>query len=322
MEPSELRPGSFHGLLKRRFFNADAEALLLERLGKKELEWVMGTTKAEPDYLSAVGEKLDQWLVDELVQPCGSCESRRRPNESGFDDETRRQRMRYDQFTQMRNSFGMGLVLGAGLYREAEAANERESADGPYFIHIPIESALGLLKEERVGNYLLGMSRVKGFAGLVEGLIWEYWRSNPLGFHLAPIAHGHGFFGYGLPPISEERLVSAKRCMMLAGMISSGLPIPEEEDEATSADEPEGLLSVEEEGLSAEDVPGVDLYKLSDEALEPLIDQVHLRESIQEELRYRLRSNRLGRMLAHLKRTSKDEHEDNEHEDNGASGDE
>jgi hypothetical protein len=61
---------------------------------------------------------------------------------------------------------------------------------------------------------------------------------------------------------------------------------------------------------------------LSDEALENLLGQVHLRESIQEELRYRLRSNRLGRMLAHLERTSKDEHEDNEHDNNGAAGDE
>ena len=317
MEPSELRPGSFWHLLKRRFFNKDAEGLLLERLGEREVEWVMGTTKAEPDYLSAVGDKLDQWLVDELVQPCGSCDFRRRTNESGSDDETRRQCMRFDQFTQMRNSFGMGLVLGAGLYREVEGANERESGDGPYFIHTPIESALGLLKEERVGNYLLEMSLVKGFARLVEDLIWEYWRSNPLGFHLAPIAHGHGFFRYGLPPISEENLVSAKRCMMLAGLISSGLQIPEGGDESDSAEMSEEALTVDELCEPVSGIADVDLYSLSDEALEPLLDKVHLREPIQEELRYRLRSNRLGRMLAHLERTSKDEHEDN-----GATGDE
>ena len=47
------------------------------------------------------------------------------------------------------------------------------------------------------------------------------------------------------------------------------------------------------------------------------MDQVHLREFIHQELRYRLRSDRLGRMLTYLERASKDEHEDN-----GAAGDE
>jgi hypothetical protein len=47
------------------------------------------------------------------------------------------------------------------------------------------------------------------------------------------------------------------------------------------------------------------------------MDQVHLRESIHEELMYRLRSNLRGRMLTYLERASKDEHEDN-----GAAGDE
>ena len=99
--------------------------------------------------------------------------------------------------------------------------------------------------------------------------------------------------------------------MLLAGLISSGFSLPGEESTTKAA----GLHG---EPVASPDGNGaMELYHRSDEELEALLGEVHLRESIQEELRFRLRSSLLSRMLAHLERTSKDEHDDN-----GAAGDE
>jgi hypothetical protein len=99
--------------------------------------------------------------------------------------------------------------------------------------------------------------------------------------------------------------------MLLAGLISSGFSLPGEEVTTKAA----GLHG---EPVASPDGSGaMELYHRSDEELEALLGEVHLRESIQEELRFRLRSSLLSRMLAHLERTSKDEHDDN-----GTAGDE
>jgi hypothetical protein len=316
MEAPELRPGSFWYLLKRRFFNKDAESLLLERLGVRGVEWAMSVNEARPGWLGNASEALDQWLVDDLVLPGRKCSYPSLEEESDSDDELKRQLLRTQQFTRMKNSFGMGLVLGAGLYREMEAIREPTMME-PFFLEVQLEDAVGLLEREDVSEPLMRMSLVNGFAKLIEELITDYWRCNPLSYHLAPIARGHGFFKYGYPPMSEERMLSAKRCMLLAGLIASGLRVPEPQDEEALAEEDQER-TCEEAQCSASDAPvALELHKLSDEALESLMDQVHLREFIHQELRYRLRSDRLGRMLAYLERASKDEHEDN-----GAAGDE
>ena len=316
MGAPELRPGSFWHLLKRRFFNKDAESLLLERLGDRGVEWAMSVNEARPGWLENVSGALDQWLVDDLVLPGGKRSYSSLEEASNSGGELERHMRRTHQFTGMKNSFGMGLVLGAGLYREMEAIREPTMME-PFFLQVQIEEAVGLLEREDFSESLMRMSLVSGFAKLVEELITNYWRSNPLSYHLAPIARSHGFFKYGYPPMSEERLISAKRCMLLAGLIASGLQITELEEEEGSREEEQGPLCEEGQSSAAGGSVGVDLHKLSDEALESLMDQVHLRESIHEELMYRLRSNRLGRMLTYLERASKDEHEDN-----GAAGDE
>jgi hypothetical protein len=53
----------------------------------------------------------------------------------------------------------------------------------------------------------------------------------------------------------------------------------------------------------------LDLFHRTDEELEPLLREESMREEVTEELEFRLRNNRLSRMLAHLRRISSGEGE-------------
>ena len=306
MWPRKMRDAAYHlEQLERRLFNRDSEELLLERLGEREMEWVMKTGATQPDWLNPFRDELDQWLTQDLVLPSGPFANK--PQIAPYsedEDENRRHWRRCDQSYHMRNSFGMGVFVGAGIFSLLELAYEQEHGQQAYVLEINVKSALELLKESPFSPRVIdGPSRP--WPKRMQELLGDVWTRTPLNVVLAPIPRGYGFFRSNSPPLTPQKLDSAKRCMMLAGLISSGLELPPEE----------------ERDVQPERSGDVDLFNLSDEALEDLLGQAHLRESIQEELRYRLRTSRLGRMLAHLERTSKDEHEDDEHEDNGAAGD-
>lgn len=302
MWPKEMRDAAYHlKHLERRLFNRDSEELLLERLGEREIEWVMKIGATQPDWLKPLRDDLDQWLTRDLVLPNGSFVNKPRiAPYSEDEDEDRRHWRRWDQSCHMRNSFGMGVFVGAGLFNLVELAYEQEHGQQAYAHEVSVEFALELLKGSLFSPRLIDRSS-KPWPEIMQELLNDVWMRTPISAVLAPIPGRHGFFRPGSPPLTPDKLDSAKHCLMLAGLISSGLELPPEK----------------ERGVQLERSGDVDLFNLSDEALENLLGQVHLRESIQEELRYRLRSNRLGRMLAHLERTSKDEHEDN-----GATGDE
>lgn len=303
MGPREMGDAAYHlKQLERRLFNRDSEELLLERLGEREMEWVMKTGVTQPDWLKPFRSILDQWLTRDLVLPSGSfvTNKARRVSLSKDLDENLRLLRRWDQSFHMRNSFGMGVFVGAGLFNLVELGHEQEYAQQGYAPELSVESALELLEESLFSPNLIDSSSMP-WPERMQKLLTDVWTRTPLSVVLAPIPKRHGFFKSESPPMTPEKLDSAKRCLMLAGLISSGLELPPER----------------EEGVQLERSGDVDLINLSDDELEALLGQVHLRESIQEELRYRLRSNRLGRMLAHLERTSKDEHEDN-----GATGNE
>ena len=51
------------------------------------------------------------------------------------------------------------------------------------------------------------------------------------------------------------------------------------------------------------------LFHRTDEELEPLLGDDSMRDQVAEELEFRLRNNRLNRMLAHLRRISRGESE-------------
>ena len=51
------------------------------------------------------------------------------------------------------------------------------------------------------------------------------------------------------------------------------------------------------------------LFHRTDEELEPLLGDDSMRDQVAEELEFRLRNNRLNRMLAHLRRISRGEGE-------------
>jgi len=311
MEAPRLNPGSFWMLLKTRFFNKDSESLLLERLGDHGVEWVMNVNEARPAWLERATGVLDQWLETDLVLPGGGVFLA-----SEYTSERKRRVARTYQFARMRNSFGMGLALGAGIYRELMARREPTLMEA-FFVDVGLKDALELLEQVSVRDSLLSASSNYNFALRAEELVSSFWRSSPLSYYLAPIAKDHGFFNYGYPVMSRDMLFSAQRCMLLAGLIASGLQVPDRREWEASAG---GLQETADVGVresSSELCLEIDLHKLSDEELESLMDQVHLRESIREELTYRLRTDRLSRMLAHLERASKDEHEDT-----GAAGDE
>ena len=312
MWPRKMRNAAYHlEQLERRLFNRDSEELLLERLGEREMEWVMKTGMTQPDWLRPLRDDLDQWLTLDLVLPSGSFANKPQIAPYSEDEgENRRHWRRCDQSYHMRNSFGMGVFVGAGLFNLLELAYEQEHGQQAYALEISVKSALELLKESPFSPRLLkgslcssrfmdGPSRP--WPKRVQELLSDVWMRTPLSVVLAPIPKRYGFFRSESPPLTPQKLDSAKHCMMLAGLISSGLELPPEE----------------ERDVQPERSGDVDLFNLSDEALEDLLGQAHLRESIQEELRFRLRSSRLSRMLAHLERTSKDEHDDN-----GATGDE
>ncbi|MDE0892457.1 MAG: hypothetical protein OSB14_09765 [Planctomycetota bacterium] len=311
MDPSEMRDASYHlKQLERRLFNLDSEGLLFERLDERGIEWAMKTGgggwamktgETQPDGLKPLRNDLDRWLTRDFVLPDGSFAPKfRRGRYREGENEAWRYWRRWDQICQMRNSFGMGVFVGAGLFSLVEHAHEQEHGQQAYALEVSVESALELLPGSSFSPDLIESSS-ELWPKRMQDLLSDVWTRTSIGLVLSPIPRMHGFFGAESASLTPPRLNSAKRCLMLAGLISSGLELPPEQ----------------EEDVQLERSGDVNLINLSDEALENLLGQAHLRESIQEELRYRLRNNRLGRMLAHLERTSKDEHEDN-----GAAGDE
>ncbi len=127
---------------------------------------------------------------------------------------------------------------------------------------------------------------------------------------LRPIVQRHGFLRTPDLVLSGFRLRCAKRSMFLAGLMAAGLEpgsLLREQSEASPAQE--GLSDPMERRPRSHSEGQKDLFHRTDEELEPLLREESMRDEVTEELEFRLRNNRLSRMLAHLRRISRGEGE-------------
>ena len=301
--------------LECRLFNRDSEGLLADRLGEREKAWVHESATQPPAWLMQVTGVLNDWIIPELISPEGPCEDSEGFRGHHWTEEEKMRMRRIDEEFQIRNSFGVGLFVGAILQRmliQAGEATDESKVFGPNFSLL--DAAFALQTSSLSPSDLTDA----GAKSWVETLhAWLFLARNRLSFNevFSPIIRRGERSERGHKRLSYRHLRRARRSMLLAGLISSGFSLPDEGSVTKDAElHEEPVARLDEDGA-------MELYHRSDEELEALLGEMHLRESIQEELRFRLRSSRLSRMLAHLERSSQGEDKD-EDEDNGASGNE
>ncbi len=296
-----------------RLFNQDSEGLLIERLGPPERAWAHEAASKPCEWIRGVTGVLNSWIIPELVFPGGPLEENESLRGHEWSEEERQQMRLIDDKTQLLNSYGVGVFIGATLRRmliiNGEAVRE-VAIFGPDFSLL--DAVFALDKSALSPSDLTYDSGSPWFRNLQRWMILARPR---LGLEevFRSIVNPEEREGGVLKRLTYRQLRRARRSMLLAGLISSGFSLPNEDFMSVSVEAHDDV-----EDKLAED-GAIELYNLSDEELEALLGEMHLRESIQEELRFRLRSSRLSRMLAHLERTSQGEDED---EDNGASGNE
>jgi hypothetical protein len=297
--------------LEIRLFNRDSESLMIERLGSLERRWAHAGATRPCDYIAAVAGVLDSWLIPDLVLPDGPLEKHESVRVHEWTEEERQRMRLMDDKKQLLNSFGLGVFLGASLHRALVFFGEAGKDSQIFGCDFSLLDAVYALEKAPLTPADLTCDDIDPWFRKLQR--WMILARPRLGLDdvFASIVSPAGAAEGGLKRLSYRELRRARRSMLLAGLISSGFSLPNQE----LCDSSSELLDEVEPDDVEECV--IDLFNLSDQELEAMLGEMHLRESIKEELRFRLRSSRLSRMLAHLERASKDEHEDN-----GAAGDE
>jgi hypothetical protein len=304
MEEERMRDaGWLVDKLEQRLFNRDAEGMLLERLGKEEVRWAAKSALRPPEMVKAALETMDCWLDDDLVLPTGPCIPPFSPDEApeGFGLGDFRRFARKTQALQLFNSFGVGVFVGV-LYTVIGEAGCEEGVNA----EISLAPVLGLLGTSLFGPEDLEDSGDSPWATRLERHVSQLKRRLPLNHVLRPIADRHGFLRGRSALLPSRRLRYAQRSMFLAGLVAAGL----EPKELLKARGPRPGSFGKRHELQKETGEGAskgpsDLFFLTDEELERTLREGPIRRDLREELEFRLRNNRLSRMLAHLRRISR-----------------
>jgi len=291
--------------LEVRLFNRDAEGMLVERLGDEEVRWAANAVLRPFALVKDALEGVDCWLDEELVLPTGPCIPPFSPDDvpDNIEVEDLRKFARQTQSIQLRNSFGVGVFAGV-IYAEFGAAAEREGVQ----FEMGLKPALGLIASSLLSPEDLNDCGDPPWAVRLERQLSQLRCRVPLMGALRPIVQRHGFLKHPTALLPSRRLRYAQRSMFLAGLIASGL-----EAGALLHERAPGPLRRKrlDERLKKDTQEGserlLDLFHKTDEELEPLLGEASLRDQVAEELEFRLRNNRLSRMLAHLRRISRGE---------------
>lgn len=308
MEEERMRDAAWYlEHLERRLLNRDAEEMLVDRLGVDELRWAVDAVRRKPPIVKEAIETVDHWTDQELVLPTGPFLPSLPPEDSseGFSVEDLKRCARQTQAIQLRNSFGMGVFVGV-LYAVIGESGSKESAE----FEVSLSHVLELFASSPLSPEDLEDSGSRPWAVCLERHIAQLRGRIPIMQALRPIVKRHGFLRTPDLVLSGFRLRCAKRSMFLAGLIAAGL-----RPGVLLQAEPETSTDQESSPPRAEMCPkshsetSMDLFHRTDEELEPLLREETMRDEVTEELEFRLRNNRLSRMLAHLRRISRGEGE-------------
>ena len=190
--------------LEQRIFNLDAEGMLIERLGKRELEWAVKAVRRPPRAIRDVLEYVDSWLDEEHTMPTGPCVPPFDPQEApaGFSFEDLKAYARMTQVLQLFNSFGVGVFVGGVHLLLAEAAQaEGEERE------VSLTSVLELFGTTALGPDDFVDSGELSWSRRMEAHIRAVRRRTRLGDALWPIGEGHGFLKR--PAVSSRRRLRA-----------------------------------------------------------------------------------------------------------------
>lgn len=289
--------------LERRLFNPDAEGMLVDRLGADEVRWAVETVRRKTPIVGAAFESVDRWTDQELVLPTGPCLPSLPPEDSSeeLSAEDLKRCVRMTQVVQLRNSFGIGVFVGV-IY----AVITESGSDDPLDSEISLQRVLELFASSPLTPDDLEDSGERPWTVCLQRHIRQLRGRIPIMRTLRPIVERHGFMQTPEVVFSGWRLRYAKRSMFLAGLMASGLEpgsLLKAGSEAPAARE--GRVHRPQRGPDA----ALDLFHRTDEELEPLLGDESMRDQVAEELEFRLRNNRLSRMLAHLRRISRGEGE-------------
>ncbi len=296
--------------LEVRLFNRDAEGMLVERLGADEVRWAVESVINPSSIVSAAFDSIDRWTEKDLVLPTGPDLSDVPPEGSSeeFSVEDLKRCARLSQAIMLRNSFGLGLFKGMFYAVTCEVGSGGYRFD----FEISLSFVLELLSSSTLSPDHLTISGTKPWTVCMERHISQLVRSGrvPIMDALRPIVQRHGFLRSPNAVLSKRRLRNAKRSMFLAGLMAAGVKpgsLLQENSEAPPAQE--GPSAPSERGPRGHMEGQKALFHRTDEELEPLLGDDSMRDQVAEELEFRLRNNRLSRMLAHLKRISRGEGE-------------
>ena len=326
-EERRVDAGWYMDRLEQRLFNRDAEGMLAERLGEEEVYWAADASLCPSAPVRAAFPAMDCWLGNENTLPSGPCMPSFPPHEApaDFGISDLKEFMRKTQVLELFNSFGVGVFV-AGLHT-AIAEVACEGAEEP---QLNLQSFLELLSTSptfRLSNRSTREEALRARASLdpedlednrgnpwarrMERNIRQVRKRTGLNDALRPL-HELYCFGWRRGPLLPSRQFRAgKRGMFLAGMMAAGLePQGLLQAETASPACPEGhrRTSGEAEGQPQEGPQGI--FFLSDNELERCLPEASIRADVEEELEFRLRNNRLSRMLAHLKRISRGQQEE------------
>lgn len=289
--------------LEQRIFNLDAEGMLIERLGERELEWVIKAGLRPPRAVRDVLDCVDSWLDEEHTIPTGPCVPPFDPQEApeGFSFEDLKRYARMTQVLQLFNSFGVGVFVGGVHVLLAEAAQaEGEKCE------VSLGSVLELFGTTALGPDDFADSGELSWSCRMEAHIRAVRRRTGLGDALRPIPEGHGFLKRRGTVLSSRRLQGASRSMFLAGLIAAGLELGRLlEGERRQAAPSQQRGKRQRGSMKTGQKAPTELFYMSDQELEGLLHEDSMRADVEEELEFRLRNNRLSRMLASLKRISR-----------------
>ena len=308
MEEERMRDAAWYlEHLERRLLNRDAEEMLVDRLGVDEICWAVEAVRRKPPIVKAALDAVDHWTDQELVLPTGPYLPSLPPEDSseGFSVEDLKRCARQTQAIQLRNSFGMGVFVGVLYAVIGESSNE----ESPEF-EVSLTHVLELFASSPLTPEDLEDSGARPWAVCLERHISQLRGRVPIMQALRPIVQRHGFLRTPDLVLSGFRLRCAKRSMFLAGLMAAGIKPGEllQARPQTPTDQESITLRAERRPRSHSEGP-LDLFHRTDEELEPLLREASMRDEVTEELEFRLRNNRLSRMLAHLKRISRGEGE-------------
>jgi len=289
---------------------------LIERLSERGVVWAAEVVLNIPEYLTGALGVMDTWLGADQILPTGGMLPPCSLDElAELGKDARRMLKRHTQALQMRNSFGVGVFVGNFLMVLAE-----DDADEEFGVQMSLRDALTTLGGVTLGPLDLMDTGDLPWAERMEGQLLDLRQRTELGRALIPIVRRHGFLVRRMALLTRRQMTNAQRSMFLAGLMAVGLELRDLVEEwkgisggqPCAREDPEGelgapLVSGPADEARMEVAGQMDLFFRTDEELARLMCDEALREPVREELEFRLRTNRLNRMLAHLKRTTRGE---------------